>query len=280
MDSLSIIIPAHNNAAVIRRTLDSVAESLAFFHAQSPRYRDVPAELVIVDDGSADGTHDAVQHWVAGKGPCRLLRRSRPGGAACARNQGAAASTGALLLFLDGDDLFLREHVHECYRALEQSGLDFVKTGMRLADPVHPDWKRAIENSSVISLCLRRHCHFAFGGFPDYHLFLRTGDRLGRVANLSRGSCEDVYYNRLLSTLFRGCRVERDTVEYVRYPGNGYDRQYAKFCRPFGKYPEPLSDWERLRKHVNDYIFDYLLRTYKAGRTPWGEDPPQEVPAP
>jgi glycosyltransferase involved in cell wall biosynthesis len=264
MESVSVVVPAHNNAAVLGRTLASVEEALAFFRRQGPRYQDVAAEVVVVDDGSRDGTWEAARRAAEGKPFYKLLRRPCPGGAGCARNAGAAA--GDLLFFLDGDDLFLPEHIHVCYRALEAGGPDFVKTCMRLADPIHPDWKRAVENSSVINLCLRRRCHLAFGGFPDYHVFAREGHGFRPVLNVYHKTCEDIFYKRLLRAFCTGCRVERDTVEYMRYPGNGYDRQYEKFQKPYGAHQEAVSEEEGLRLRLADALFQYHLHELNKAR--------------
>jgi hypothetical protein len=61
-------------------------------------------------------------------------------------------------------------------KALGESGADFFKTGVRLADPVHADWRPRIAFSLALSLCVRRGCHEFVGGFPDYQLCRREGD--------------------------------------------------------------------------------------------------------
>src|SRR5262249_26972988 len=137
----------------------------------------VAAEVVVVDDGSADGTYRTALEFTRGKGSWKVVRRDSPSSPSCARNTGVSHSSGELLFFLDGDDLFLPHDIAECYRALEDRGTDYVKTGVRLAHPVHPDWRPRIEFSIPINLCIRRRCHEFFGGFPDYHLFSRADGR-------------------------------------------------------------------------------------------------------
>ena len=89
---LSIIIPTHNRLDVLPRVLDAV-------EAQ----RDAPAaELIVVDDGSADGTRE----WL-GRRAFRLPARvvSQPcRGPAAARNRGIELAAGRILAFL-GDDM-------------------------------------------------------------------------------------------------------------------------------------------------------------------------------
>jgi glycosyltransferase involved in cell wall biosynthesis len=90
-----VIIPAFDRAGFIRDALDSVA-------AQTwPAF-----EIIVVDDGSTDGTADVVEAWARAHPALavRLLRQANRGVAA-ARNAGVAAARGEYLYFLDSDDL-------------------------------------------------------------------------------------------------------------------------------------------------------------------------------
>jgi glycosyltransferase involved in cell wall biosynthesis len=279
MASFSVIVTAHNNAAVLRRTLQSVEDALAYHQTRMGTVA-TDGEVVVVDDGSTDATPEVLRDFTAGKGHYRLVRREQSSNPSCARNTGVNASTGDLLLFLDGDDLYLPDHVHCCVKAMEDPARAFVKTGVRLADPVHPDWHERIETSLVINLCVRRHCHFAVGGFPDYHLFLREGDTVRHVIDVFH-HMEDQYYNTLVCALFRGGRALAQTVQYVRYPGNSYDRQYEKFCRPVGEYQETLTLEHQFRLRLAEAIAGHQRAKVRAGRParPGGKAGGQAGPA-
>jgi glycosyltransferase involved in cell wall biosynthesis len=90
--SISVIVPAWN----VERYLDEALDSAL---AQRP----APTEILVIDDGSTDGTAD-----VAGRrGPrVRCVRREH-GGPAAARNAGIREARGELLAFLDADDVWL-----------------------------------------------------------------------------------------------------------------------------------------------------------------------------
>ena len=86
MHSLSIVIPAKNESAVIG---DVVKGALA-------KYPD--AEVIVVDDGSDDGTGD-----VAASAGAKVLRHPESLGNGAAVKAGARAASGEIIAFMDGD---------------------------------------------------------------------------------------------------------------------------------------------------------------------------------
>jgi glycosyltransferase involved in cell wall biosynthesis len=93
---ISVILPTHNRGAYLR---DAVGSVLAQTHD--------PWELVVVDDGSTDGTR-AFLEGIADR-RVRPIFRPRQGNAAALRNVGVEAARGSHVAFLDSDDLWLPE---------------------------------------------------------------------------------------------------------------------------------------------------------------------------
>ena len=89
--AVSIIIPTRNGSDTLPRTLRGVASQTC------PRR---VLELIVVDDGSSDGTLDLAIE-LPGSTVSRL--RQEASGAAAARNRGASHACGSLLVFLDDD---------------------------------------------------------------------------------------------------------------------------------------------------------------------------------
>lgn len=93
---VSVVVPARDRAHLIERALASVAR-------QRPR---PPAEVIVVDDGSSDGTGEVAERQGA-----RVLRHDRNRGVAAARNAGVAAAEHPWVAFLDSDDEWLPDHL-------------------------------------------------------------------------------------------------------------------------------------------------------------------------
>jgi glycosyltransferase involved in cell wall biosynthesis len=100
---VSVIIPAHESARVIQRALRSVL-------AQT----EPPREIIVVDDGSTDGTADAARAL----GADLIVLRQPNRGPGAARNAGVRAASSDLVCFLDADDEYLPEMVATLSRAL------------------------------------------------------------------------------------------------------------------------------------------------------------------
>lgn len=94
---VSVIVPTYNRRDIVSRAIHS---------ALSQTYRDV--EVVVVDDGSTDGTQDVVR----GMNNDRIRYFLKPnGGPASARNFGLARSRGPYIAFLDSDDYWPAEYI-------------------------------------------------------------------------------------------------------------------------------------------------------------------------
>jgi glycosyltransferase involved in cell wall biosynthesis len=273
MKSFSVIVTAHNNGTVLPRALQSVEEAISFALKEGNGLSHLCGEVVVVDDGSTDSTGAVLRKMAGGKTFYRIVSRPKASSPSCARNAGATVSRGELLFFLDGDDLFFPSHVLACCRAMAESDADFIKTGIHLRDAIHPDWRPRIVGSLVINMCVRRRCHFAVGGFPDYHLFTRQGDEFRPALDIFY-KLEDMFYNLLIKSLFSGLEYHQETVEHVRYPGNGLDRQYDKYCRSFGTYQETLSPHAQFQLQLANIIIQERLEHLKAQLS---ERPPTEL---
>lgn len=103
---VSVVIPNRNGAATIGQCLE------AAFASRHDRF-----EVIVVDDCSTDGSVAVI-----GRYPCRLARLGHHGGAARARNVGAAHARGEILFFTDADCLLQPDTLALACRALAAAG--------------------------------------------------------------------------------------------------------------------------------------------------------------
>ncbi len=110
------MVATRNRLALLREALHSL-------RAQ----RGCDLEVVVVDDGSTDGTPEEVER--AGDCRVRLLRATRPGSANRARNEGLAAARAPRAAFCDDDDVWAPDKLTRQVEALEVTGSAWCYSG-------------------------------------------------------------------------------------------------------------------------------------------------------
>jgi len=191
--SASVIIPTHNRPAAVAETVDRCIKSA----------RLVQADVVVVDDGSTPPLslphHSGVQ-VVRTAG----VERSR------ARNQGACAARGELLLFVDDDITvapdFVEQHLLASKEFGDVIGVGKISLPANSANTPFGRFRRTIEEPSqarprglvaegnfctAANMSIRRSTFLSLGGFDpailsgeDQDLALRFSARGGRIAYL------------------------------------------------------------------------------------------------
>ncbi|WP_270408237.1 glycosyltransferase family 2 protein [Brachybacterium paraconglomeratum] len=114
---LSVIIPAHNAASVLGEQLEALREQEGA----------EPFEVLVCDNNSSDSTAQVALDEAESLN-LRVVDASGPASASHARNRGAAASGGSILLFCDADDLVDPHWVHELSTPLLE-GDDVIAAG-------------------------------------------------------------------------------------------------------------------------------------------------------
>lgn len=141
---ISIIIPLYNKRATIARTINSVI-------MQS--YQDW--ELLIIDDGSTDGSGEVVKLFLENKRIQYILKKN--GGVSSARNMGISMAKGEWIICIDADDYFLSDALGLLVQMTEEYPVDIVsgnyyaeQKGKRI--PVLHRVKRGIVTNNFRSL--------------------------------------------------------------------------------------------------------------------------------
>jgi glycosyltransferase involved in cell wall biosynthesis len=186
---ISVVMPCYNAALTIRASIASV------FGQTDPNF-----ELIVVDDGSTDGSAALLAEIAAGDRRLRWVRQPNRG-AGPARNRGIAEVRGGLVAFLDADDSWAPTFLEKSRRALEaapdaalaycgwrNSGLE----PARCKPYLPPDYERLGKPEWLFANCpwpihaalVRKESLLEAGGFDerwksceDFGLWLRIGWR-------------------------------------------------------------------------------------------------------
>ena len=178
MATISAIIPALNEAAVIERPLRVLSQ--------------IPdIEIIVVDGGSHDGTGDLARPYAK--------VHTAPRGRARQMNFGAHQATGEILLFLHADTLLSSQAINELRKALENPrvvggafrlGIDSPKRVLQWIATV-TNWRTWLTKIPYgdQGIFVRRSVFMALGGYPDQELmedieFSRQLKRAGQVVIL------------------------------------------------------------------------------------------------
>lgn len=118
---ISVVIPAYQAVNTIKRAVDSVLS--------------IPLgsiEVIVVDDGSTDGTTEVLSEISASDTRLRVVRQDNSG-RSVARNSGFGFSSGKWVMFLDADDYLLPGAFRSLIERAENSTADLVVFGMKKA---------------------------------------------------------------------------------------------------------------------------------------------------
>lgn len=214
--TVSVVMPVLNGAAYVEQALGSVAGQ-----------RRRPDEVIVVDDGSSDGTAEVVRRW-GDLLPLRVLRHESNRGCWAARATAIEATEADLVALLDGDDVWLPDHLQLMLEAYERRpglitanalawvpGAALARTTWDDPRPVPPPGDQLAGllhvNYVFISALFRREDCQAVGGFrrwpagcEDWDLWLRmvaagaTITRVGEPTVLYRRRAESMSANDAL----------------------------------------------------------------------------------
>lgn len=236
---ISVIMPCYNARPYLEESVGSVL---------GQTYPDV--ELIVVDDGSIDGSIDALQHLAATHGArLRLLSQNRMGPFP-ARNHGLRHAQGELIAFLDADDYWLPDFLERMHTALQDSGDDLAYCGWQnfgvdapgVEPYVPPAYEAGDPVAEFLRSCpwpihaalIRRPVIDAVSGFSerrfsamDYDLWLRVlahTRRMVRVPEVmafyrwhARGQVSSVKWRQVLDALAAQTDFIERNPELVRH---------------------------------------------------------------
>ena len=114
MVKVSVIIPVYNAEEFLPKCMESLV-----------RQTEQEIEIICVDDGSTDKSHEILQEYSKKHTKVKVILKKNSG-AAAARNHGIELARGEYLLFLDSDDYFESDLVQVAYEKAKEQELDIL----------------------------------------------------------------------------------------------------------------------------------------------------------
>jgi dolichyl-phosphate beta-glucosyltransferase len=132
---LSVVLPAYNETHRLPETLN---ELKSYLRRRFPKH-----EVIVVDDGSRDGTSDLVRRWQSDWKELRLLVQPRNMGKGAAVKRGVLDASGDLIIFMDSD---LATPLTEIEAMLPhfRTGLNKAVVGVRTYQRDESKWRRIL----------------------------------------------------------------------------------------------------------------------------------------
>ena len=177
---IAVIVPCYNAGKTLAETLESV------------RIQSEPVELVVIDDGSSDGSADIARQF----SPRVRVVEGPNRGVSSARNRGIAETSAEWLLFLDADDQLLPETLKQRLMVAEQ------------ADVIICEYQEMIENASGVCALGARRC-------VDWQRL--KSDAEGAIAGHVWATTAALLYRRSLISRIGGFRPDLPVIQDARF---------------------------------------------------------------
>jgi cellulose synthase/poly-beta-1,6-N-acetylglucosamine synthase-like glycosyltransferase len=236
----SIIVPVKNEGRVIRRLLEAL-ENLEYPASQR--------EIIIVEDGSTDGTLDICQDFEARHQELtvKILQRALSDGKPSALNYGLRWATGEIIAFFDADNIPARDALRKACKYFE-------------------DLKVAAVQGRTLSINSEENMLTKFVSYEDLvwnEAYQRGKDALGLFVHL-KGSCQFVRHT-VLDELegFDEHILSEDMELSARITEKGYRIRYAADARSWQETP---SNLKQLFKQRTRWFRGTMEVAFKYGR--------------
>ena len=242
---ISIIICTRNRADRLRATLTALRAAIS----ASP----APCELVVVDNGSADGTGRLLQRARSEDPHLFALACSEPGKSR-SLNLALAAARGRVLLFTDDDVIPPADWIERMCEPIFTGTADAVAGGIRLAPSLHRPWLTAAQRSWLASTedLPKNIDHPMIGANMAIgrHVLQRVPGFDPEVGPGARGHAEDtLFWLQVREAGFRiATRLDIETVHHLE-PERLSRKAFMRQARKRGEFAAYVEwHWEHFRR--------------------------------
>lgn len=257
---ISIIVPIYNGEKYLKKCIDSIL---------SQTYTQL--EVILVDDGSSDGSLDICRHYEKSDKRIIVLHKEN-GGLSDARNAGLRIASGEYITFIDCDDYVHKDMLYIMCRELQKYNADFVTCGLiRLAegDDVATDCKVDFTDVKVYNKDIALlHIHSDVnvtgpGKLYKRKLFDNLQYELGRYHE------DEFMIHQLIYLCKRVVAIQNGYYFYVAHQNSIMaDFSYKRLCDALDALTERLyfvkmHKWEAVFHFTVNTFFDYVMQSYR-----------------
>lgn len=252
---VSVVIPIYNAAAYLAETLDSVLAST---------YR--PIEVVMVDDGSRDGSLQIAHDYCRQHNECRVFAQENAGVSA-ARNHAIREARGTYILPVDADDKIGSTYIEHAVAILEaRKDVRIAGCRARMFGDVNKEWKLpafshallARKNMIPVTSLFRRKDWETVGGFCEQDIYREDWDFWLSIIELG-GTFYRLNETGLFYRVRKGSRrasakqQKRKIVDAINQRHAAYMRQYLGGPLHYHRSWSKFINFFRSEKIVGDY---------------------------
>lgn len=244
---ISIIVPCYNVAEHLQVTVQSLLEQ-SYHHF----------ELILVNDGSTDGTAMECDRFAASDSRLKVLHQENQG-VVVARHNGFKMATGDIIMFVDGDDTLEQNALQRINEAFDADGIDLVRFGYSKVDPIID--QKHTENPAIVGYLrlneildlgiqnFKKHCSSSIWDKAySYGLVEGLFSDLGAVRI---NHSEDMLFAIAAVVRSKGVLFLKESFyNYVQRPGSVIHSLNPKAVEAKEKYFSALRIF--LRKHVSE----------------------------
>jgi len=237
MPGISVIVPVYNGEKYLEKCVESV---------RNQTFQDW--ELLLVDDGSHDGSRTLCDKCAAADDRIRVFHKKN-GGVSSARNLGLREAKGEYIAFLDVDDRYEYRFLETLWSALEQARADTAACAnlnlypdgsktVELALPAGTYDRQGIRERIVYPLVGDRLCRNLFNGFAVRYLYSASIIRDNHIA------FDGPYLEDELFLIEYFCHAEKLAVteeplyRYFQNPSSITHRYMPDFMKVFQRFME------------------------------------------
>lgn len=223
MPLVSIIIPLHNEAALLSRCVDSVLDQT---------FSDI--EVLLINDGSTDGSETVCNEYAKRDDRIKVIHQE-VSGVSLARNAGLDLASGAYIQFVDADDYILPDMTDTLVKAMEREDVDMAVSNVD---------QETVQENGIHSITPMRTLRSGRFALADYiSLF-------GEAYNYAPVSA---IWNKLMKKNL----IDKAGIRFKKNCRNGEDVHFC--CQYLAECTSVYVDERRLYRYVLGYTPETLV---------------------